>query len=52
FPAKRDGEEICLCWKLGEPSVGFWHTVDGGFNGRMPLTNDKTDVENDVPQKE
>jgi hypothetical protein len=37
FPSERDGEEILLCWRLGEPEVAWWHTVDGGFAGRQPL---------------
>lgn len=37
FPAKRDGEDILLCWKLGEESVAFWHYPDTGFEGRQPL---------------
>ncbi|MEL7497005.1 MAG: DUF2203 domain-containing protein [Planctomycetota bacterium] len=27
FPARREGKEICLCWKLGEPEVMYWHDV-------------------------
>jgi hypothetical protein len=37
FPATRDGEEILLCWRLGEAEVGFWHGMDEGFSGRKPL---------------
>jgi hypothetical protein len=37
FPALRDGEEILLCWRLGEAEVGFWHGLDEGFSGRKPL---------------
>jgi hypothetical protein len=37
FPAERDGEEIFLCWRLGEDAVGWWHTTDSGFTGRQPL---------------
>jgi len=37
FPATRDGEEILLCWRLGEAEVGFWHGLDEGFSGRRPL---------------
>lgn len=44
FPAKRNGEEVCLCWKLGEPSVDFWHTVEAGFQGREKLDDTDTDV--------
>ena len=37
FPSTRDGEEILLCWKLGEKSLGYWHAVDGGFASRRPI---------------
>ncbi len=37
FPAKRDDADILLCWKVGEPEVAFWHSVDEGFAGRKPL---------------
>lgn len=37
FPAERDGEEIFLCWRLGEDSVAWWHPTDTGIAGRQPL---------------
>ena len=37
FPAERDGDEIFLCWRLGEDAVEWWHPVDTGFAGRQPL---------------
>jgi|SRR5690349_17014628 hypothetical protein len=37
FPAKRDGEDILLCWRLGEDEVAFWHGLEDGFAGRQPL---------------
>ena len=37
FPASINGQEVCLCWKLGEPAVEFWHTHDAGFQGRQRL---------------
>jgi hypothetical protein len=37
FPARRDGEEVLLCWRVGEPEVAYWHGLDEGFAGRKPL---------------
>ena len=37
FPSLRDGREVCLCWKLGEPQVTHWHEKNAGFDGRQPL---------------
>ena len=37
FPTLRDGVEVYLCWRYGEPRVGFWHTIETGFAGRQPL---------------
>ena len=37
FPAKRHGEDVLLCWRLGEDEVGFWHGLDECFSGRKPL---------------
>jgi len=37
FPCWKDGREIHLCWKLGEPRLGWWHEVNAGFAGRRPL---------------
>jgi hypothetical protein len=37
FPSVRDGEEVLLCWRLGEDDVAFWHGVEAGFAGRQPL---------------
>jgi hypothetical protein len=37
FPSLRDGEEVLLCWRLGEDAVEHWHGVDEGFAGRKPL---------------
>jgi hypothetical protein len=37
FPAVRQGEEILLCWRLGEPEVAHWHGLEEGFAGRRQL---------------
>jgi len=37
FPAKRGGEDVLLCWKLGEDEIRYWHGVDEGFAARRPI---------------
>jgi hypothetical protein len=37
FPALREGEEVCLCWQVGEDDIRYWHGLDEGFAGRKPL---------------
>jgi hypothetical protein len=37
FPALRQGEEVLLCWRLGEDEVGYWHGLEEGFAGRKEL---------------
>src|SRR5689334_5690629 len=28
FPTMRDGEEVYLCWELGEEDLEFWHRIE------------------------
>ena len=37
FYGMRNGELICLCWKLGEDRIRYWHTLEAGYAGRQPL---------------
>ncbi len=37
FPSYRNGELVYLCWKRGEETIAYWHTIDAGFAGRKPL---------------
>ena len=37
FRGELDGREVYYCWKLGEPSVQYWHEIDAGFVGRQRL---------------
>jgi hypothetical protein len=37
FPTLLRGEEVYLCWKLGESAIHFWHGVHEGFRGRKPI---------------
>lgn len=37
FLTVRDGREVYLCWRYGEPAVAFYHELHTGFNGRQPV---------------
>jgi hypothetical protein len=37
FPCRVDDEVVLLCWKMGEPAIEHWHTMDAGFKGRQPV---------------
>jgi hypothetical protein len=37
FPSVRDGQDVLLCWQVGEEKVAFWHGLEEGFAGRKPL---------------
>jgi hypothetical protein len=38
FPHIRsNGEEVYLCWKIGENDIGYWHGVDEGYAGRKRI---------------
>ena len=43
FPTEFRGEEVYLCWKLGEPKIEFWHPVTEGFRGRKAIDQDFLD---------
>ncbi|MBI4043812.1 MAG: DUF2203 domain-containing protein [Candidatus Diapherotrites archaeon] len=37
FYSKMDGQDIFLCWKLGEKTIDHWHTVETGYSSRQPV---------------
>lgn len=38
FPHLRTtGEEVYLCFQVGEETIQFWHPVETGYSGRQPL---------------
>jgi hypothetical protein len=34
------GDEVCLCWRLGEEGISWWHGLEEGFRGRRPVDAD------------
>ncbi len=43
FYALSGDRLVFLCWRLGEPEVGHWHTLEGGYAKRQPL--DRSELE-------
>jgi hypothetical protein len=37
FPFRLEDEVVLLCWRMGEPSIEHWHTVETGFKDRKPV---------------
>jgi hypothetical protein len=37
FLAERDGREVYLCWRFGEPRVEFFHDLHTGYMSREHL---------------
>jgi hypothetical protein len=37
FPSLREGREVCLCWRMPEKEILFWHDLNAGFTGRKPI---------------
>ena len=37
FMTLYQNREVCLCWKLGEDAIRFWHGPEEGFRGRKPI---------------
>jgi len=40
FLTLYQGREVCLCWKLGEERIRFWHGTDEGFAGRKLIDDE------------
>ena len=43
FPTLLRGTEVCLCWKLGENEIAWWHGVEEGFRGRKAIDQEFLD---------
>jgi hypothetical protein len=37
FPCRVDDQVVLLCWRLGEPAIEHWHTIETGFKDRQPV---------------
>lgn len=37
FLCERDGRDVYLCWRYGEPSIQYYHELHTGFQGRKAV---------------
>jgi hypothetical protein len=37
FPCRLEDELVLLCWRMGEPAIEHWHTMESGIKGRQPV---------------
>ena len=38
FIGRHRGHDVCLCWRLGEDQIQFWHELSAGVAGRQPVS--------------
>ena len=43
FLTRFQDRDVCLCWKLGEEGIRFWHGSEEGFRGRKPIDQEFLD---------
>ena len=37
FPAVIAGEKVLLCWRSDEPKISWYHHMEDGYVGRLPI---------------
>lgn len=37
FLCERDGRDVFLCWRYGEPSIRYFHELHTGYQGRQSI---------------
>ncbi|MBI3681700.1 MAG: DUF2203 domain-containing protein [Acidobacteria bacterium] len=40
FRTFYQGQEVYLCWKLGEAGIHYWHGLEEGYRGRKKIDED------------
>jgi hypothetical protein len=38
FIGRHQHRDVCLCWRLGEELIDYWHEMDAGLAGRQPAS--------------
>jgi hypothetical protein len=44
FYSLQQGEVVFLCWQRGEDEVGYFHTLDGSYRTRRPISRGPSTV--------
>lgn len=40
FPSLYHGEEVCICWRMDEDDIRYWHGMTEGFGGRKEIDDE------------
>lgn len=48
FPALLNGQEVYLCWKLGESRIEWWHSTQEGYSARRRIMDEFGDTSPDL----
>ena len=40
FPSRIHGQEVLLCWRSDEKEVLYYHDLESGYAGRLPIPKD------------
>ena len=40
FMTRYRSQDVCLCWKLGEDAIRYWHGAEEGFRGRKQIDDE------------
>jgi hypothetical protein len=40
FPTLYRGQEVLLCYRMGESTIEYWHGLEEGFRGRKRIDQD------------
>ena len=40
FPTFYRGDEVLLCFRLGETGIRYWHSLEEGFGGRKEIDDE------------
>jgi hypothetical protein len=40
FMTRYQGRDVCLCWKIGEDRIQYWHGAQEGYRGRKLIDDE------------